>query len=47
MWQTALWQTTLWRTLLLQSAEFTQMTLPVPPTTLDRSWSSRLRSVSF
>src|SRR3981081_1222131 len=47
MVQTAEVQTTLWQTALLQRAESTHTMVPVPPTTLERSWSSRLRSVSF
>src|SRR5260370_10823113 len=47
MLQTAEVQTPLWQTALLQRAESTHTMVPVPPTTLERSWSSRLRSVSF
>src|SRR3984957_2928534 len=47
MLQTTLLQTTLLQMPLLQSADSRQTMVPVPPTTPVRSWSSRLRSVSF
>src|SRR5260370_15306075 len=47
MVQTAEVQTTLWQTPLLQRTVSTHTMVPVPPTTLDRSWSARLRSVSL